>query len=143
MILASTNDDDPLVRAEACRALGRVGRPEDVTVLARIMILDAQFECKVAAIESLGNLKSTDRRILELMVAGMEHEQPVIRVSCLKALREITGKDLGIDALAWKKWLDETAPKPTTPAAKPDALPSIEPLPKLPETTRELPPEIP
>ena len=26
-ILAATNDDDPLVRAEACRASGRVGRP--------------------------------------------------------------------------------------------------------------------
>ena len=112
-ILSATNDDDPMVRAEACRALGRVGRSEDATILTRAMTLDNSGECRVAAIESLGDLKSKDRRITEYLVTGMEHQDPAIRVASLNALRQITGKDLGIDAAAWQKYvltLPSTAP---------------------------------
>ena len=108
-ILAATNDEDPLVRSEACRALGRVGQSEDATILARVMTLDVAGECRVAAIESLGELKSKDRRITEYLVTGMQHDDPAIRVAALGALREITGKDLGVDALAWKQYV-ETLP---------------------------------
>ena len=136
-ILAATNDDDALVRAEACRALGRVGRPEDATVLARVMTLDVSAECRVAAIESLGDLKSQDRRITEYLVAGMEHDEPAIRVACLNALKSITGKDLGVDAVAWKKYVDALpddrpgrarlgparSPPPRPPAERPPEIP--------------------
>ena len=53
-----------LVRAEACRALGKVGRPEDATILARVMTVDTLGDCRVAAIEGLGELKSHDQRII-------------------------------------------------------------------------------
>jgi len=109
-ILAASNDDDALVRGEACRALGKVGRPEDATVLARVMTLDVSGECRVAAIESLGELKSSDRRITEYLVTGMEHDDPAIRVASLSALKSITGKDLGVDAVAWKKYVETLAP---------------------------------
>jgi hypothetical protein len=142
VILTATNDEDPLVRAEACRALGRVGRAEDATVLARVMTLDNSAECRVAAIESLGELKTPDRRINQFLVAGMEHDEPVIRVACLNALRTITGKDLGVDAIEWKKYIEGSsatnAPPPTTTAPIPAAAAAT-----LPATAAELPPEIP
>ncbi len=115
-ILAATGDEDALVRAEACRALGRVGRAEDATVLARVMTIDVAGECRVAAIESIGELKSGDRRITEYLVAGMEHDDPAIRVASLAALRSITGKDLGVDAVAWKKHVESMYP-PVAPTA--------------------------
>ncbi len=118
-ILAATNDEDALVRAEACRALGRVGRSEDATILARVMTIDVAGECRVAAIESMGELKSKDRRITEYLVTGMEHDDPAIRVASMNALRRITGKDLGVDALAWKKYV-ETLPKAENPVATAD-----------------------
>ncbi len=120
-ILAATNDEDALVRAEACRALGRVGRSEDATILARVMTIDVAGECRVAAIESLGELKSKDRRITEYLVTGMEHDDPAIRVASMNALRQITGKDLGVDALAWKKYVD-TLPKAENPVAADEAV---------------------
>jgi hypothetical protein len=140
-IRASLNDEDPLVRAEAARALGRVGRPEDATTLAQIMALDASIECKVAAIESLGTLKSQDQRILEMLVRDLENDQPVIRVCCLKALKAITGKDLGVDAMAWKKFVEASSPK--SAETSPDKSPGITATPGLPALPRELPPEIP
>ena len=106
IILASTNDEDPMVRAEACRALGRVGRSEDATILARVMTLDNSAECRVAAIESLGDLKSSDRRITQYLVSGMEHDEPAVRVASWNALKAITGKDLGVDVVPWKKYVE-------------------------------------
>jgi hypothetical protein len=142
VILAATSDEDPLVRAEACRSLGRVGRPEDATVLAQVMTIDTADECRVAAIESLGALKSSDRRITEMLVAGMEDPKPVIRVACLAALRSMTGKDLGVDALAWKKFVDPVEPPSTAPSISTGSIPDGS-LPRLPDPARELPPEIP
>jgi hypothetical protein len=147
VILAATSDEDPLVKAEACRTLGRVGRPEDATILARIVIIDPSVECKVAAIESLGELKSTDPRINDLLVAGMEDREPAVRVACLHALRAITGKDLGVDHVAWKKYFEAASPKPaieppsTNTTQGPAPFPPV--APGLPPLLPELPPEIP
>jgi hypothetical protein len=137
LILAATNDEDALVRAEACRALGRVGRPDDATILARVMTIDISAECRVAAIESLGDLRSPDRRITEHLVAGMEHEEPVIRVASWNALKSITGKDLGVDVIEWKKYVDTL---PNAPASAGGAAP----IPAAAAATiPEPPPEIP
>jgi HEAT repeat protein len=141
VILGATNDEDALVRAEACRALGKVGRSEDATILARVMTLDVSAECRVAAIESLGDLKSQDKRITQFLVTGMENEEPAIRVASLHALRSITGKDLGIDAIEWKKYVDTIPDVAIDPA-------STRPIPAaaaatLPETADGRPPEIP
>ncbi len=139
VVLAATSDEDALVRAEACRALGRVGRSEDGTVLARVMTLDVSAECRLAAIESLGDLRSQDRRITQYLVTGMEHDEPAIRVASWNALKAITGKDLGVDAMKWKKYV-ESLPDPSGLAApaRPIALPDAGP-----STVPPLPPEIP
>ena len=79
------------------------------------MTLDNAGECRVAAIESLGELKSKDRRITEYLVTGMEHDDPAIRVAALVALRQITGKDLGVEAGPWKKYV-MTLPQGDGPA---------------------------
>jgi HEAT repeat protein len=130
-ILASIEDDDNLVRAEACRALGKVGRTQDSTVLARVMTVDVAVDCRVAAIESLGELKAKDRRINEFLVTGMEHEEPAIRVASMNALKSITGKDLGVDPLAWKKYVESLPDdKPAAGSAPPS--PSPTPPPRLP-----------
>ena len=145
-ILAAANDEDALVRAEACRALGRVGKPEDATILCQVMQLDSTIECRVAAVESLGDLKAPDRRVNELLVQGMEDDQPAIRVASLESLRKISGSDLGVEALAWKKWVENSVPKPAQPTAtaaapsdpaiSPATLPLDASLPALPPGVR-------
>ena len=143
MILASSNDDDPLVRAEACRALGKVGRSEDATVLARVMTIDVSAECRIAAIESLGELKSSDKRITQHLVSGMEHDEPAIRVASWNALKSITGKDLGVDVLAWKKYVDAMPDLSMPPASPLRASIPAAAVSTLPETARPVSPDIP
>ena len=84
-LIGAVSDTEGLVRVQACRALGKVGKPEDVTVLARIMVVDTLEDCRIAAIDGLGELKSKDPRIMQMLVAGMEHEDPAIRLASLKA----------------------------------------------------------
>jgi HEAT repeat protein len=116
-ILGALDDADPLIRMEACRALGQVGRSEDWTPLGRIMAADNSLDCRVAAIESVGALKPSDPRALVSLVDGMEDRDPAIRLASLKALRAVTGKDLGTQVGPWRK-LAERAPTQADPKVK-------------------------
>ena len=108
-LIKAVEDPEPIVRSEACRALGKVGEPEDATLLIRIMTVDTLGDCRVAAIEGLADLKAPDPRINAHLVEGMEHGDPAIRLASLQALRAITGKDLGIEAGPWREELRESS----------------------------------
>jgi hypothetical protein len=118
--IKAANDPEPVIRLEGCRALGKLGRSEDATILARIMTVDALEDCRISAIEGLGALKSEDPRIYKVLLDGMDHEDPAIRLECLSALRKITRKDLGVDPSAWRRYLEPVlepkAPQSTTAA---------------------------
>jgi hypothetical protein len=95
---------------EGCRALGKVGTPEDATILARIMTVDTLEDCRIAAIEGLGSLKAQDPRITQVLLDGMEHDDPAIRLECLSSLRKITRKDYGTEPAAWRRELQPAVP---------------------------------
>lgn len=141
ILLKLVSDDQPMIRVQACRALGKVGRPEDSTILSRVMTVDTLEDCRIAAIEGIGALRSHDPRIMEVLIAGMDHEDPAIRYSSLQALRQITGKDLGLKPDPWQKYLQEqvaqaertqaaeakTAAAPAAATANANANPSTDP----------------
>jgi HEAT repeat protein len=121
-IIKGVNDlENAVIRVEACRALGKVGLPEDATLLARVMTVDKLEDCRIAAIEGLGMLKAHDPRIYQVLLDGMEHDDPAIRLECLRSLRAITGKDYGIEAAAWRRGLEPTLRELTAPMTKPAA----------------------
>ena len=104
--------DNAIIRVEACRALGKVGLPEDATTLARVMTIDRLEDCRIAAIESIGSLKSREPRILQMLIDGMDHpDDPAIRYQCVESLRTITGKDYGIDPADWTRELKSVLPQ--------------------------------
>jgi HEAT repeat protein len=118
-IIKAANDvENAVIRVEACRALGKVGLVEDATILARIMTIDKLEDCRIAAIEGLGLLKAHDARIYQILLDGMDHPDPAIRLECLRTLRSITGKDLGVDPAAWRRDLEPTIQKMSSPPAK-------------------------
>ena len=111
--------DNAVIRVEACRALGKVGLPEDATTLARIMTIDRLEDCRIAAIEAIGSLKTREPRILQILIEGMDHDDPAIRYQSLESLRTIIGKDYGIDPANWKRELQELL-TPNPAAAQPE-----------------------
>lgn len=112
--------DDPIVRTEACRALGKIGTIEDATLLARVMTTDLSRDCRVAAIEGLGDLAPADPRIGLTLVEGMRNPDPAIRAASYQTLKRITGQDLGFEISQWEELaharLNETQP-PDVPTA--------------------------
>ena len=104
-MLSAVDDPEAIIRAQACRALGRVGKKEDATVLTRKMTVDTLVDCRIAAIEAIGDLKPDDKRITMMLLNGMQHDEPAIRLASLEALKKMTGKDLGVDVVPWIKLL--------------------------------------
>jgi HEAT repeat protein len=125
IIARVTNDPstEAVIKVEACRALGKVGHPEDATILARIMTVDSLEDCRIAAIEGIGSLRAEDPRIMQVLVDGMEHDDPAIRLACYRSLRKITAKDLGSDPAAWRRdlqtQLGSSSPAGTPPRGEP------------------------
>jgi hypothetical protein len=121
-IIKAVHDyENAVIRVEACRALGKVGLAEDATILAKIMTVDKLEDCRIAAIEGLGLLKADDPRIYQVLLDGLDHDDPAIRLECLRSLRAITGKDMGIDPAAWRLGLEPTIREMTAVATKPAA----------------------
>jgi HEAT repeat protein len=106
VLLKAVHHQDPVVKIEACRALGKVGLPEDATVLAQTMTLDNLEDARIAAIEALADLGTRDPRIFKVLLDAMEHDDPAIRLASLNALRKITDKDLGTDVAAWRREME-------------------------------------
>ena len=129
VILRAVNDhDESAVRAAACRALGRVGSPDDWTVLAQVMAGDPDLDCRIAAIEGLSQMKVADPRLDLMLVDGMEHTEPAIRLASLQALKSLSGQDLGAEPAAWKKYAEERM-KVVAPVKVPHANGSSPPAP--------------
>lgn len=105
LLIKAVSSPDAVIKIEACRALGKVGKPEDATVLAQVMALDNLEDARIAAIEGLAELKTSDPRILTMLVQSMDHEDPAIRLASLDALRKLTHKDFGTDPADWRRQL--------------------------------------
>lgn len=119
-LIRAVGDHEGVVRIHALRALGKVGHPEDATMFSRVMTVDQLEDCRIAAIEGLGELKTKDPRILEVLITTMDHKDPALRLASLNALQKITGKDLGVEPAAWRKaYLPETVPPETAVARTP------------------------
>jgi hypothetical protein len=85
------------------------------------MTTDKLEDCRIAAIEGLGLLKAQDARIYQILLDGMDNDDPAIRLECYKSLRAITGKDVGVDPAAWRRELEPTIRKLSAPAAQQEA----------------------
>jgi HEAT repeat protein len=105
LLVKGVNSPEAVIKIESCRALGKVGRSEDATILAQVMTLDNLEDARIAAIEGLAEIKTKDSRIYRLLVENMDHEDPAIRLASLNALRRLTGKDHGTSPADWRKEL--------------------------------------
>lgn len=130
-LLAMIDNPEPVIRAAACRALGKIGTAEDAVVLSRLMVADQDPDCRIAAIEGIGALRSLDDRIVTVLVDAMESNDPAIRLSAYEAIQRTTGQNLGPDPKAWRAFAESQAPKPSGPEGAPASAPEEEPEPVI------------
>ncbi len=113
--VANDANSEPMLKVEAYRALGKVGTSDDAAMLARVMNTAPLEDLRIAAIEGLGALKTQDPRIFHVLIEGMEHEDPAIRLQSYRALKQITGKDLGSRPEPWRRDLEPQLAKSDKP----------------------------
>ena len=109
-LLKAMDDEDDEVRAEAARALGKVGQPDDAVLLSRMMAIDTTHNGRVAAAEGLANLKPTDPRIMISLSENLNNDDPAMRLAAYRALKQITGADPGPNAEVWHDYLAANFP---------------------------------
>ena len=105
LLVKAASNSEAVIKIEACRALGKVGRPEDATVLAQTMTLDNLEDARIAAIEGLADLKSKDPRISRCCSTAWSTRTRPSDSPRSNALRKLTRKDLGTDPADWKREL--------------------------------------
>jgi hypothetical protein len=68
------------------------------------LLADADWRVRAAAIE--GTLAVRERALVDPLIARLAEEKGRLRWDALLALQDLTGKDLGLGAAAWKAWWD-------------------------------------
>jgi HEAT repeat protein len=143
---AYEGEEDPLIRVEIVRAIGRCSTPAAASVL-RSALDDSdagvrQVACKAwgrrggpeAAAELTRILSSDvdkDVRLTAAVALGetgdpnavaalgevLAERDPAMQYVAVKSLREVTGEDLGNDVSRWREYVQREAPSSSDPAS--------------------------
>ena len=120
------SDADPYVRTEACIVLGERADPTAIDPLIKTLDGDDSADVRAAAAASLAEfLRKQAALALARNVADGEF---LVGYSCLEALRQMTGEDLGFNPQRWSEWIEAQA-DPFAKAGRPP------PGPRKPEET--------
>ena len=92
------------------------------------MTVDPLEDCRIAAIEGIGSLKTHDPRVHHVLIDGMDHDDPAIRLSCYRSLKQITGKDLGNTPDGWRRELEPQTPSAANPGTALATKPAKRPI---------------
>jgi len=96
-------DRDWALRRGAARAAARLERPSALEVLHELAG-DADVDVRLAAFEVLTELRA--RESVPVLVERLAHEQGAAARELARALRLLTGEDLGATAERWSEWWD-------------------------------------
>lgn len=103
------DDPSPVVRMAACTACGRRGATDAVPRLAHRAANDSDLGVRLRALSALAETR--DQTAVAALVAALDDPDPVIRSRAIEGLKRISGRNLGDDADAWRRW----ASAPTQP----------------------------
>ncbi len=89
------------IRAQAAETLGNIKDPKAAAPLTAALN-DSAWNVRSHAAAALGEIK--DPASIDALIASLNDVDAVVRHNAEEALKKITGKDLGQDPAAWKKW---------------------------------------
>jgi HEAT repeat protein len=113
-------DREYQVRLAAVERIPRAAPDRAVDVLAKAFT-DPAWQVRVAAVETAETLRRPD--LIPLLIGRLTEEQGRLRGDLLRALRSLTGKEIGLDPAGWTTWWEHhgkpfTCPEPSA-ALKP------------------------
>jgi HEAT repeat protein len=91
----------------ACTVCARRDATGTVPLLARRCAVDPDLGVRLHAIKVLGD--SRDPAAIAALAAVLDDPDPAIRGPTIDALKRASGRDLGDDATAWRRWATNPA----------------------------------
>ena len=116
ILAAGMKDRDRDARITCCNGWGKRKGPESVKILSEALASDADVDVRLAAARALGALK--DPTGVKPLGLALESPDPAMQYRAVLSLHEITGKDFGDNAKAWKEYVDGGSPPEQSLAAK-------------------------
>ncbi len=102
-------DEDPLVRWEAAKALGKFHTPPAVTTLLKTLTDDHNPDVRLAAAEALGQY--AQMRVYHGLVGALDDRSFGVVHAAQQSLYTLTGYDFGSDASLWMLWAKKQGDK--------------------------------
>lgn len=106
---AAMRDSDGNVRVAACTGWAQHRGPQAVPALGEAIRKDADLEVRLAALRALGRIPGEES--VAAISPALEDSDPAMQYRAVQALRELTGKDFGDDANAWREYARGGNPK--------------------------------
>ena len=111
------DDDSVKVRMEACRALGKIDSTDSSRLLASMVGKESNQDVRHSAISALA--KHNSQVSIDSLKLALADRNPATRDLTVKALRGVTGKEIGNDPEAWIAALEKSTSESSTNAASP------------------------
>ena len=121
VILAGLKDDDRDVRLTSCRLLAKRESVNVIGDLSLVAATDDDIDVRMAAVDALGNFKSTDA--VKGIAVGLKDRDPAMNFAAMNAMKGASGEDLGNDVQAWRQYASRVtgvSDSATAVAARPD-----------------------
>ncbi len=116
-LIAGLQDENRFVRQTCCVHLGSLREAEAVDELARVAQADEVFDVRLAAAKALGETGSPAAQ--KGLVAVLEDRNPAMQLAGVKAMRNLTGRDLGNNVAAYAALAKGESPE-AVKAAQPE-----------------------
>jgi HEAT repeat protein len=108
-LTAALADPEIDVREAACDAWAKHGGPQAIPKLADTMKHDSDLNVRLAAVRALAKIGGSDA--ITAVAPALEDEKPAMQYRAVQALREMTGKDFGDNAVAWREYIRGGSPQ--------------------------------
>ncbi len=103
-LIVALKDENKSVRYAAALALGSIKDSKAVESLIAAL-KDNEWDVRAGAVAALAEIK--DIRAISPLIDTLEDKHPAVREIIAKALRRITGENLGQDPVKWQEWYEQ------------------------------------
>ena len=102
------HDAEACVRLAACEAWREVGGQEAVAALSEMIASDTDNDVRLEATRALGAFN--DPAAVRGLSVALDDANAALQYRAMESLKQVSGQELGYDVVAWRNYVDATAP---------------------------------
>lgn len=113
-IQVAATDKEPRLREVACAALGRLGDPASIGMLAALLQNDDDLDVRLAASQQLGYF--SDPLAVQALGSALDDSNPALQFRAVQSLERASGRDYGRDLELWRAYVRGEEPPERAPS---------------------------